>query len=59
MLFGEGIRNTRSSAYKMSLFSGKIVDISLMYIRIKKVPSAKPWGTPCLLIACCDLEFRI
>jgi len=32
MLFGEGIRNARSSAYKIALFSERIVDISLMYI---------------------------
>jgi len=42
MLFGEGIRNTRSSAYKMALLFGRTVDISLMYIRNNKGPSTEP-----------------
>jgi len=33
--------------------------VSLMYIRNMKGPSAEPLGTPYLISACCDLEFRI
>jgi len=44
MLFGEGIRNSRSTAHKMALFSGRTVDISFMYIRNNKGPSTEPWG---------------